>query len=206
MDERLSGIEESLRTLVLQSGSNQSSRLASIWSPKVEEPAFNPVRDDIGEGESEEEDWDDGRVSPGPLPETQIKPKIRTRASSGKAGSTPSQSGTAFEGETSIRAHTTRATQILEDTLFGDFHAEQSPEVTAAFANLRKLLAAQNKPLSLKELRFPNQGEVRNLELSDLELPQPELVLSILQKGQRKHNIYGAVSLCACSKKSDKFG
>ena len=187
MDERLSGIEESLRTLVLQSGSNQSSRLASIWSPKGDEPAFNPVKDDIGEGGSEEEDWDDGRMSPRPVAENQTKSTIKTKALRGEAGSTLSRSGTAFEGETSIRAHTTRATQILEDILFSDFHAEQSPEMTAAFANLRKLLAAQNKPLSLNELRFPGQGEVRNVELSDLELPQPDLVLSILQKGQRMH-------------------
>ena len=186
MDERLSGIEESLRTLVLQSGSNQNFRSTSVWSSKREEPAFIPVRDDICEGESEE-DAEDDDVSHESSAEDQVNPNTRSKASGGEAVSTPARSCTAFEGETSIKAHTTRATQILEDTLHGDVHAEQSPEMTAAFANLRKLLAAQNKPLSLNELRFPGQGEIQKAELSDLELPQPDLVLSMLQKGQRMY-------------------
>ena len=196
MDERLSGIEESLRMLVLQAGSSNNVRSASVWSPRDEESAFIPVRKGMC-GEESEEDEEDEEDSSRSFADDQLNSKARPKTSGDDSGPTTSRSGTAFEGETSIKAQTTRATQILEDTLHIDDHAEQSPEMSAAFTNLRKLLAAQNRPLTLNELRFPGQREAQKVELSDLELPQTDLVLSILQRGQRMYEQFSWLRRCS---------
>ncbi len=208
MDERLSSIEESLRTLVLNSETGRNSQ-TKLWSPKPEEGTFVIVREDISKDGSDDNDSDDeisnyNKGAPGSTLGGEallgVSSKATRLSSPTNSNSRPNQSrrGTAFEGETSMKAHTTRATQVLKNTLFSDnVEEEQTPEMTAAFADLRKLLAAQNKPLTLNELRFPGQEESAELmaksgkggvELSELELPPPEVVLAYLQKGQREYH------------------
>ncbi len=100
--------------------------------------------------------------------------------------SSRSRSGTAFEGDSALSAHTTRAGQLFEETLHKQAAAadEQTPEMTAAFTSLRSLLTAQSQPLTRHDLRFPGQKDRPRGCPMDCEMPPAPVVLAMLKAGK----------------------
>ncbi|EEP80772.1 predicted protein [Uncinocarpus reesii 1704] len=86
-----------------------------------------------------------------------------------------------FEGESAFSAHSVLASAIFEQTMGSSPNIEQNPAMIQALSSLRDIVKGQIRPSGIHTLRFRGQTPRRDLDLSQLELPPLDTVLSMLR-------------------------
>ncbi|EAS33170.3 transcription factor [Coccidioides immitis RS] len=86
-----------------------------------------------------------------------------------------------FEGESALSAHSVLASAIFEQTMGSSPNIEQNPAMIQALSSLRDIVKGQTRPCGMHVLRFPGQSPGKRLDLSQLELPPLDIVLSMLR-------------------------
>ncbi|PKY03827.1 fungal-specific transcription factor domain protein [Aspergillus campestris IBT 28561] len=90
----------------------------------------------------------------------------------------------AFEGNSSLSAHSAYASEFLESAVSRSALQMSTPKIGAALATLKKMVNMQDNqvPSSLREARFPSQKVGSSPELRELAMPPSQVVLSILRR------------------------
>lgn len=90
----------------------------------------------------------------------------------------------AFEGNSSLAAHSAYASEFLESAVSRSDLQMSTPKIGAALATLKQMVNMQDHqvPSSLREVRFPSQKARSTPELRDLAMPPSQVVLSILRR------------------------
>ncbi|EAW14817.1 putative C6 transcription factor [Aspergillus clavatus NRRL 1] len=124
-----------------------------------------------------------------PCYHTASSPKEHTPAGSGYTSNTTAaldqyESGTAFEGNSSLAAHSVYASTFLETVVSRSAPQISTPKVNAALAALKQMVNMQSHPpgSSSREVRLPNQKDIRDSNLRDLVMPPMQVVVGILRR------------------------
>ena len=98
----------------------------------------------------------------------------------------------AFEGTSSMTAHTVQASEFLEHVVERErWNSQQmSPNMQSALTSLQQIVSMQQKrkkgrimgSMSRHEIRFPNQKPVPEGGLKDLPMPPVQTVVSLLRE------------------------
>ena len=104
----------------------------------------------------------------------------------------------AFEGNSSLAAHSAYASKFLESAVSRSALQMSTPKIGAALATLKQMVNMQDNPVpsSLREARFPSQKMRLSPELRDLAMPPSQVVVSILR---RLKGIYFTLNLSLSS-------
>ncbi|KAK2748729.1 hypothetical protein FQN57_000310 [Myotisia sp. PD_48] len=86
-----------------------------------------------------------------------------------------------FEGESSLSAHSIQATALFENEMKRNPFVENAPMMSHAVAALQDIIKRQALPSSINTLRFPGQKPKAKPDLSELDLPPSNIVLSLLR-------------------------
>ncbi|RLL94196.1 hypothetical protein CFD26_102964 [Aspergillus turcosus] len=99
------------------------------------------------------------------------------------------ESGTGFEGNSSLAAHSVYASAFLETVVSRSAPQVSTPKINAALTALRQIVNMQSHPpgSSSKDVPLPNQKDGRVSNLRDLVMPPMQVVLPILR--QIKENL-----------------
>ncbi|KAL5693630.1 hypothetical protein EMGR_004630 [Emarellia grisea] len=99
------------------------------------------------------------------------------------------ESGTGFEGNSSLAAHSAYASAFLETVVSRSAPQVSTPKINAALAALRQMVNMQSQPpgTSSKDVPLLNQKSCRDSNLRDLVMPPIEVILPILR--QIKENL-----------------
>lgn len=94
-------------------------------------------------------------------------------------------SGSAFEGDLSLTAHTAFAHDFLENAVQRTSLRDVTSNMQAALTSLRQIISLQNQASSTRELRFPLQQPLPPGGLTEMPMPPMNAVVSMLkhQKG-----------------------
>ncbi|KAK6355846.1 hypothetical protein TWF718_000227 [Orbilia javanica] len=104
---------------------------------------------------------------------------ICDRASIPDAGDTDQ----AFEGNSSLAAHTTLASEFLEQAVTNtSLNRQLNPDMQNALASLQKMVRMQNRKGDPFESRFIHQQQMPKGGYSQLPLPPAEAILKLLRK------------------------
>ena len=94
----------------------------------------------------------------------------------------------AFEGDSSMTAHTVFASEFLEQavTITSLDRQQLSPDIQNALASLQQMVHIQNRKGISNESRFAHPKQVPKGGISQLPLPPTDIVLKLLRdiKGQ----------------------
>ncbi|RHZ53966.1 putative C6 transcription factor [Aspergillus thermomutatus] len=93
-------------------------------------------------------------------------------------------SGTGFEGNSSLAAHSAYASAFLETVVSRSAPQVSTPKINAALTALRQIVNMQSHPpgSSSREVPLPNQKGGRVSNLRDLDMPPMQVVLPILRQ------------------------
>jgi hypothetical protein len=94
------------------------------------------------------------------------------------------ESGTGFEGNSSLAAHSAYASAFLETVVSRSAPQVSTPKINAALAALRQMVNMQSQPpgTSSKDVPLLNQKSCRDSNLRDLVMPPIEVILPILRQ------------------------
>lgn len=94
------------------------------------------------------------------------------------------ESGTGFEGNSSLAAHSAYASAFLETVVSRSAPQVSTPKINAALTALRQIVNMQSHPpgSSSKDVPLPNQKDGRVSNLRDLVMPPMQVVLPILRQ------------------------
>ncbi|GAB1193001.1 hypothetical protein APSETT444_002203 [Aspergillus pseudonomiae] len=93
------------------------------------------------------------------------------------------ESGPAFEGNSSLAAHSAYASQFLETAVSRSALQLSSPTINTALSTLKQLVNMQDHQAhpSSRDVRFPNQKAIPRSGLRNLNLPPVQVVLPLLR-------------------------
>ncbi|PGH08262.1 hypothetical protein AJ79_06048 [Helicocarpus griseus UAMH5409] len=180
IDQRLAGIEQLLRDLTVNINNNNKS----LSQQQQQKPrSSRDFRLDGSDGGHAAEQ----RSLPSlPLPTTlpaaeEAPPPPRANLTTRKK----TNQNPEYEGETSMTAHSAHASELFEKAVVKTPLAEHSPEIMDALSALKDIVARQKLPSSIHTLRFAGQKPTAGkIDLSALELPPLDAVLSLLRKAK----------------------
>lgn len=98
--------------------------------------------------------------------------------------------GDAYEGNSSLTAHTVQASEFLEHAVERERWTNQqlSPNMRAALSSLQQIVGLRQQKkkgrigsLSRREVKFPNQKPIPPGGIKDLPMPPAQTVISILR-------------------------
>ncbi|PYI07950.1 fungal-specific transcription factor domain protein [Aspergillus sclerotiicarbonarius CBS 121057] len=94
------------------------------------------------------------------------------------------ESTAAFEGNSSLAAHSAYAREFLETAVSRHALQISTPKISTALASLRQMVSMQDHQAQSppREVRFPNQKAIPGSGLRELSLPPVQMVLTILRK------------------------
>ncbi|XHF99239.1 hypothetical protein AWENTII_002745 [Aspergillus wentii] len=108
-----------------------------------------------------------------------------TPSASGYASSTTAldHHESAFEGSSSLAAHSAYASQFLETAVSRGALQTSSPKINEALYTLKQIVNMQDNQAhsSSREVRFPNKTSIPGSKLQNLTLPPTEVVVSLLR-------------------------
>ncbi|PYH87834.1 fungal-specific transcription factor domain protein [Aspergillus ellipticus CBS 707.79] len=90
----------------------------------------------------------------------------------------------AFEGNSSLAAHSAYASEFLETAVSRSALQMSTPKISMALATLKRMVNMQDHQAQSpsREVRFPNQKAIPGSGLRDLTMPPVHVVLSLLRK------------------------
>ena len=93
----------------------------------------------------------------------------------------------AFEGDSSLAAHTVFASEFLENTVTRTLPEDLDPDMQSALSSLQQIVSMQNRP-SLHETRFSNAKPLPKGGIRELPMPPAHAVVTALRevKGGRR--------------------
>ena len=96
------------------------------------------------------------------------------------------ESTSAFEGNSSLAAHSAYAREFLETAVSRNALQISTPKISTALASLRQMVSMQDHQTqsSPRQVRFPNQKAIPGSGLQELSLPPVQMVLTLLRKYQ----------------------
>ncbi|GAB1202337.1 hypothetical protein APSETT445_000949 [Aspergillus pseudonomiae] len=99
------------------------------------------------------------------------------------------ESGPAFEGNSSLAAHSAYASQFLETAVSRSALQLSSPTINTALSTLKQLVNMQDHQAhpSSRDVRFPNQKAIPRSGLRNLNLPPVQVVLPLLRHVKEEH-------------------
>ncbi|KKA22872.1 C6 transcription factor [Rasamsonia emersonii CBS 393.64] len=118
-------------------------------------------------------------------------PHQETLSSSGgpaERNSSAGKTNTAFEGDSSLRAHSVHASRVVEHAMRSDASVDRSPEMQEALAALRTLIEKQHALSINQDWRFPNQPANAAIDLSSVKMPSLSSVVTLLRLCKESHN------------------
>ncbi|KAE8154259.1 fungal-specific transcription factor domain protein [Aspergillus avenaceus] len=94
------------------------------------------------------------------------------------------ESGPAFEGNSSLTAHSAYASAFLETAVSRSALQLSSPKISVALSTLKQIVNMQESKThsSSHEVRFPNQKAVPSSGLRNLSMPPVQVVLPLLRR------------------------
>ncbi|EGE85702.2 fungal specific transcription factor domain-containing protein [Blastomyces dermatitidis ATCC 18188] len=178
IDQRLAGIENLLRDLTLNHGSNNKSPLQLLQQQQEE------LRSRV----SSSNDFHEERKEQKRIPsQAATVPATVSSAESTHSNTTNPE----FEGEPSMSAHSAHASELFEKVVVKTPLAEHSPEMMHALAALKDIVERQKLPSSVHTLRFAGQKPAStHADLSKLEMPPLEVVLAVLKNAKASHPFF----------------
>jgi hypothetical protein len=96
------------------------------------------------------------------------------------------ESGTAFEGNSSLAAHSAYASEFLETAVSRSALQMSSPKISAALSTLKQIVNMQDHQAhtSFREARLPHQKAIPSCGLRNLSMPPIQVVLPLLRRIQ----------------------
>ncbi|PIG84026.1 fungal specific transcription factor domain protein [Aspergillus arachidicola] len=93
------------------------------------------------------------------------------------------ESGPAFEGNSSLAAHSAYASQFLETAVSRSALQLSSPTISTALSTLKQLVNMQDNQAhpSSRDVRFPNQKPIPRSGLRNMNMPPVQVVLPLLR-------------------------
>ena len=94
------------------------------------------------------------------------------------------ESGPAFEGNSSLAAHSAYASQFLETAVSRSALQLSSPTINTALSTLKQLVNMQDYQAhpSSRDVRFPNQKAIPRSGLRNMNMPPVQVVLPLLRR------------------------
>lgn len=94
------------------------------------------------------------------------------------------ESDPAFEGNSSLAAHSAYASKFLESAVSRSAVPMSTPKMGAALSTLKQMVNMQDNQTnsSTREVRFPNQRAMPTSGLRDLVMPPIQIVLPLLRR------------------------
>ncbi|EED17118.1 C6 transcription factor, putative [Talaromyces stipitatus ATCC 10500] len=114
-----------------------------------------------------------------------------TPSTHGDHGLKTAGSNAAFEGASSLSAHSVHASRIIENAMSNDYTAfTRDPEMQEALFALRHLIDRQHSPPVNQDYRFPNQqvDTSSGIDFSSVKMPPLESVVSLLRLCKESQN------------------
>lgn len=92
------------------------------------------------------------------------------------------ESSPAFEGNSSLAAHSAYASKFLETVVSRDALQMTSPKIDAALSTLKQIVNMQDQQQASRGVRFRHQKAVPGTGLRDLRMPPTQVVVALLRK------------------------
>ncbi|RAL09064.1 putative C6 transcription factor [Aspergillus homomorphus CBS 101889] len=127
---------------------------------------------------------------------SRMSPSATGHASSGPVPVEDPEATPAFEGNSSLAAHSAYASEFLETAVSRSALQVSSPTIQAALSTLKQMVSMQDHQAHspAREIRFPNQKSILGSGIRDLAMPPVQVVLSLLRKFKEKPNSLQGVS------------
>lgn len=91
-------------------------------------------------------------------------------------------SSPAFEGNSSLAAHSAYASKFLETAVSQSALHMTSPKIETALSTLRQIVSMQDQQPSFRGVRFKHQKSVGRSGLQELKMPPLHVVVRLLRK------------------------
>src|SRR3569833_540178 len=167
ISERLSGIENLLRTNLAPTGSGSSSR-RGLHS--TGQPCANLRH----ESSSSSRGITPSHAGTAETPST----------SNAYASYDPGDSDSVFEGESSLAAHTAFASELFEHAVDRTVLRASHPDISGALQSLRRIASMKNTHPGFHESRFPYYKPQPRTLLQEAPMPPMPLVVALLRMAQ----------------------
>lgn len=113
----------------------------------------------------------------------QVTPSTAEFQSNTTAAVDQHEAGPAFEGNSSLAAHSAYASKFLETAVSRSALQMSTPKMGAALSALKQMVNMQDNQInSSREVRFPNQRAMPTSGLRDLIMPPIQSVLPVLRR------------------------
>ncbi len=117
--------------------------------------------------------------SRGFTPSATAETSTSSAAAAAAAQDDPEDGESAFEGDSSLAAHTAFASELLEHAVERTSLRDQNPRMSSAVSSLRQIVSMQTKPAASHMLRFHHQKPLPRGGLRELPMPPVQLVVSM---------------------------
>lgn len=88
----------------------------------------------------------------------------------------------AFEGNSSLAAHSAYASKFLETAVSQSALQVSSPKIEAALSTLKEIVNMQDQQPTSRGIAFRHQKAVPTTGLRDLKMPPTKVIVSLLRK------------------------
>ncbi|GAA88359.1 fungal specific transcription factor domain protein [Aspergillus luchuensis IFO 4308] len=125
---------------------------------------------------------------------SQLSPSTTTNYTSAAATLDQHESTPAFEGNSSLAAHSAYAREFLETAVSRSALQMSTPKISTALASLKQIVDMQDHQAQSpsRQVRFPNQRAIPGSGLRELTMPPAPIVLALLRKCQEQPSILQA--------------
>ncbi|GLA96044.1 hypothetical protein AtubIFM61612_011232 [Aspergillus tubingensis] len=125
---------------------------------------------------------------------SQLSPSTTTNYTSAAATLDQHESTPAFEGNSSLAAHSAYAREFLETAVSRSALQISTPKISTALASLKQIVDMQDHQAQSpsRQVRFPNQRAIPGSGLRELTMPPAPVVLALLRKCQEQPSILQA--------------
>ncbi|GLA37130.1 hypothetical protein AnigIFM63309_003697 [Aspergillus niger] len=125
---------------------------------------------------------------------SQLSPSTTTNYTSAAAALDQHESTPAFEGNSSLAAHSAYAREFLETAVSRSALQMSTPKISTALASLKQIVNMQDHQAQSpsRQVRFPNQRIIPGSGLRELTMPPAQVVLALLRKCQEQPSILQA--------------
>ncbi|GLA77109.1 hypothetical protein AtubIFM55763_008992 [Aspergillus tubingensis] len=125
---------------------------------------------------------------------SQLSPSTTTNYTSAAATLDQHESTPAFEGNSSLAAHSAYAREFLETAVSRSALQMSTPKISTALASLKQIVDMQDHQAQSpsRQVRFPNQRAIPGSGLRELTMPPAPVVLALLRKCQEQPSILQA--------------
>ncbi|GKZ58639.1 hypothetical protein AnigIFM56816_004799 [Aspergillus niger] len=125
---------------------------------------------------------------------SQLSPSTTTNYTSAAAALDQHESTPAFEGNSSLAAHSAYAREFLETAVSRSALQMSTPKISTALASLKQIVNMQDHQAQSpsRQVRFPNQRVIPGSGLRELTMPPAQVVLALLRKCQEHPSILQA--------------